>query len=53
MQSKNRNAIAAQQKPGVSNLEFGIVSVLSFDNQASRNSLTSHCPNPTVAMACS
>jgi len=52
MQTKNRNAMAAQQRPEVSDLESAIVSVLSFDNYASLDSLTSYCPNPTVAMAC-
>jgi len=52
MQTKNRNAMTAQQRPEGSDLKSRIVSVLSFDNFASLDSLTSYCLNPTVAMAC-
>lgn len=53
MRTENRNAMAAQQRPERPGLESRIVSVPLFDNYAWLDSLTSHCPNPTVAMACS
>jgi len=44
--------MAAQQRPEILDLEFAVVTDLLFDNYASLNSLTSYCPDPTVAMAC-
>lgn len=51
--TKKRNAMSAQHRLDPADLESGLAAALTFDNQASPDSLTSHCPNPTVAMACS
>jgi hypothetical protein len=53
MQTKNKNAMRTQQNPGNVSLESSVVSILSFDSFTSLDSLTSHCPDPTVVMACS
>jgi hypothetical protein len=52
-QTKKRIATSVQQRPEIPGIESAIVSVLSFENYVWLDSLTSHCPNPTVAMACS
>jgi hypothetical protein len=51
--TKKRIATSAQQRPEIPGLESAIVSALLFDNYVWLDSLTSHCLNPTVAMACS
>jgi hypothetical protein len=51
-QTKNKNAMPAQQTPENPDLESSVVPVLLFDYYTSLNWLTSYCPNPTVAMAC-